>query len=69
MTTSDTCCVPPLCKWLAIVGRSGALLALFMLLGDAALATELSVVPTSAMPWWFWPLALFVTCFLIGISS
>ena len=28
-----------------------------------------SVVPGSAMPWWFWPLALFVTCFLIGIVA
>jgi uncharacterized membrane protein YfcA len=22
-----------------------------------------------AMPWWFWPLALFITCFLIGIVA
>jgi uncharacterized membrane protein YfcA len=21
------------------------------------------------MPWWFWPMALFVTCFLIGIVA
>ena len=28
-----------------------------------------SVVPGSTMPWWFWPLALFITCFLIGIVA
>lgn len=28
-----------------------------------------SVVPASTMPWWFWPLALFATCFLIGIVA
>lgn len=28
-----------------------------------------SVVPASTMPWWFWPLALFVACFLIGIVA
>lgn len=27
------------------------------------------VVPSSSLPWWFWPLALFVTCFLIGIVA
>ena len=40
---------------------------LFML-PDLAFAGD-SVVPGSAMPWWFWPLALFVTCFLIGIVA
>jgi uncharacterized membrane protein YfcA len=28
-----------------------------------------SVVPSSVMPWWFWPLALFATCFFIGIVA
>jgi len=28
-----------------------------------------SVAPTSPLPWWFWPLALFVTCFFIGIVA
>jgi uncharacterized membrane protein YfcA len=28
-----------------------------------------SVAPASPMPWWFWPLALFVTCFFIGIVA
>jgi len=28
-----------------------------------------SAVPGSTLPWWFWPMALFVTCFLIGIVA
>src|SRR5512137_281716 len=28
-----------------------------------------SVVPASTMPWWFWPLALFAACFVIGIVA
>ena len=40
---------------------------LFML-PDLAFAGD-SAVSGSAMPWWFWPLALFVTCFLIGIVA
>jgi len=28
-----------------------------------------SVAPSSTLPWWFWPLALFVTCFFIGIVA
>ena len=28
-----------------------------------------SVVPASTMPWWIWPLALFIACFLIGIVA
>lgn len=27
------------------------------------------MVPASTLPWWFWPLALFVTCFFIGIVA
>ena len=27
------------------------------------------IVPASSLPWWFWPLALFVTCFFIGIVA
>ena len=33
-----------------------------------ALAAD-SVVPISTMPWWFWPMALFITCFFIGIVA
>lgn len=43
-------------------------LGCFFMLPDLAFAGD-SVVPGSAMPWWFWPLALFVTCFLIGIVA
>ncbi len=45
------------CLWLLLL-----LLAMPAFAGD-------SVVPSSALPWWFWPLALFVTCFLIGIVA
>ena len=27
------------------------------------------IVPASSLPWWFWPLALFVTCFFLGIVA
>ena len=56
----------------------GALLLLMLLFpGDAAQAAELAGAATAApadaasssLPWWFWPLALFVTCFLIGIVA
>jgi uncharacterized membrane protein YfcA len=40
----------------------------FFMLPELAFAGD-GVVPGSAMPWWFWPLALFVTCFLIGIVA
>ena len=43
-------------------------LLLLLLLVLPAYAAD-SVVPASTMPWWFWPLALFVTCFLIGIVA
>lgn len=39
-----------------------------LLLALPAAAAE-SVVPSSTLPWWFWPLALFVSCFLIGIVA
>jgi uncharacterized membrane protein YfcA len=56
----------------------GALLLLMLLFpGETAQATELAGAATTApagatsssLPWWFWPLALFVTCFLIGIVA
>ena len=46
--------------------RLGFLLVLMIAL--PACAAD-SVVPSSGLPWWFWPLALFVTCFLIGIVA
>jgi len=43
-----------------------ALFFLFMVLPAHAAETIQAV---STLPWWFWPLALFVTCFLIGIVA
>ena len=69
MNSPDMCCCQPAPKRLAILTRSLIFLALFMLLESPAHAVAESVVPSSSMPWWFWPLALFVTCFLIGIVA
>ena len=40
-------------------------------LGALALGAQAASVASAsaAMPWWFWPLALFVTCFFIGIVA
>ena len=50
--------------------RLRALLVAALALAAASngLAADASV-PAAGMPWWFWPLALFVTCFLIGIVA
>jgi uncharacterized membrane protein YfcA len=48
--------------------RAGLLLAVLLAMVSSALAAD-SVVPASSLPWWFWPLALFITCFLIGIVA
>ncbi len=48
--------------------RTGLLLVALLTLTAPAFGAD-SVVPASSMPWWFWPLALFVTCFLIGIVA
>jgi uncharacterized membrane protein YfcA len=34
-----------------------------------ALPAHAATVAASGMPWWFWPLALFVACFLMGIVA
>jgi hypothetical protein len=51
------------------VVRTLVVLMVFLLLDNPAHAVAESVVPSSSMPWWFWPLALFVTCFFIGIVA
>jgi uncharacterized membrane protein YfcA len=48
-----------------ILGWAVALVCLSM---APAYAAD-SVLPSSNMPWWFWPLALFITCFFIGIVA
>ena len=53
---------------LATVRQAGMMLTCFVLLAVPAHAAN-SVLPASALPWWFWPLALFVTCFFIGIVA
>ncbi len=45
-----------------------AMLLLAMVFCLPAMAAG-SAVPGSTLPWWFWPMALFVTCFLIGIVA
>ena len=44
------------------------LLGLLMALAMPAQAADLAAA-SSTLPWWFWPLALFVTCFFIGIVA
>ena len=53
---------------LAPVRRAWMMLAIFLLLAVPAHAAD-SFEPVSTLPWWFWPLALFVTCFFIGIVA
>ncbi len=48
--------------------RTAMMLVTTLLLALPAAAAE-SVVPSSTLPWWFWPLALFVSCFFIGIVA
>ena len=59
--------LPPLISMSAL-RRTWALAALTVLLAVPAQAAQ-SVLPASSLPWWFWPLALFVTCFFIGIVA
>lgn len=53
---------------LVTVHRAWTVLPILLLLALPVHAAE-SVMPTSSLPWWFWPLALFVTCFFIGIVA
>lgn len=57
-----------LSRGLAKLRHFGLLSVVYLLMTAPAHAAD-SVVPGSSMPWWFWPLALFVTCFLIGIVA
>ncbi|MBL8327581.1 MAG: sulfite exporter TauE/SafE family protein [Rubrivivax sp.] len=49
-------------------------MVLLAVCGWAAAAAEVpaavpAAVPGSSLPWWFWPAALFVACFLMGIVA
>jgi uncharacterized membrane protein YfcA len=48
--------------------RAGLFLVVLLTLAAPTFAAD-SVVPASSLPWWFWPLALFITCFFIGIVA
>ena len=48
--------------------RAGVFVMVLLALATPAFAAD-SVVPASSLPWWFWPLALFMTCFFIGIVA
>ena len=55
---------------LNLLVRADSLLILFSLTIIAGSAYAVDTAPaTSAMPWWGWPLALFVTCFFLGIVA
>ena len=50
-----------------------ALLALLLAIPAEALASATAPTapsgPDTQMPWWFWPLALFVCCFVLGVLA
>jgi len=48
--------------------RAGVCAMVLLALAAPAFAAD-SVVPASTLPWWFWPMALFMTCFFIGIVA
>jgi uncharacterized membrane protein YfcA len=45
------------------------LVALIAALPGFALAADAGAAAPAAMPWWFWPAALFVACFVMGIIA
>jgi uncharacterized protein len=50
--------------------RSVALLAASVLIAlSPAHAADATGMAASSAPWWFWPLALFVCCFAMGIVA
>ena len=53
---------------LATLRQGWTIGSLLLLLAIPAQAAE-NVANVSTLPWWFWPLALFVTCFFIGIVA
>lgn len=62
---------PQAARWARALAGGLVLLAVC---GWAAAAAEVpaavpAAVPGSSLPWWFWPAALFVACFLMGIVA
>ncbi len=52
------------------LARANSLLILLAMTIFAGTAYAVEAAPeTSAMPWWGWPLALFITCFFLGIVA
>jgi uncharacterized membrane protein YfcA len=49
--------------------RSSARLGSLLVLSSLAAPAHAASVVAGSMPWWFWPLALFVTCFMMGIVA
>lgn len=49
--------------------RKGRLGAAALLLAGAAGSAHAAGASASSMPWWVWPLALFLACFLMGIVA
>ena len=61
-------CQPAGARSLLTAHRTWMVLVISLLLALPAYAAD-SVAPGSTLPWWVWPLALFVTCFFIGIVA
>jgi len=53
---------------LATLRQGWTIGSLLLLLAIPVQAAE-NVANVTTLPWWFWPLALFVTCFFIGIVA
>ena len=53
---------------LFLKGNAQVIFLTLAFFATGALAVE-SVPPASSMPWWGWPLGLFVICFLLGIVA
>ena len=51
------------------IATVGALLAGVVALAAAGPAFAATVAPASGLPWWAWPLMLFLACFLMGIVA
>lgn len=69
MNSLGLCCSQPALRKRLPVVRNLMLLAALALVDIPAHAAMVSLWPSSSLPWWFWPLALFVTCFFIGIVA